>query len=211
MMKMIAFSLNPAQISQLGNEFHTLDVDKSGCISIGALQRSLKLSLPTSVLRQHSEQIDNISSKGLNLSTFSDWMAVKCPKCSKDATRETDTFDTFFESSWYFARFAGNSDKEMISKEANYWLPVDQYVGGIEHAILHLLYARFFNILMHENNLTHNEEPFTKLLTQGMVLADAFYVLDEAGNKFSTANLSLALQIIEVLPNARGPVSILSI
>ena len=128
-------------------------------------------------------EIDNISSKGLNLSTFSDWMAVKCPKCSKDANRETDTFDTFFESSWYFARFAGISDKEMISKEANYWLPVDQYVGGIEHAILHLLYARFFNILMHENNLTHNEEPFTKLLTQGMVLADAFYLLDEAGNK----------------------------
>ena len=124
------------------------------------------VKVPESDLPVELPEIDNISSKGLNLSTFSDWMAVKCPKCAKDANRETDTFDTFFESSWYFARFAGISDKEMISKEANYWLPVDQYVGGIEHAILHLLYARFFNILMHENNLTHNEEPFTKLLTK---------------------------------------------
>ena len=164
------------------------------------------VKVPETDLPVELPEIDNISSKGLNLSTFSDWMAVKCPKCSKDATRETDTFDTFFESSWYFARFAGISDKEMISKEANYWLPVDQYVGGIEHAILHLLYARFFNILMHENKLIHNEEPFTKLLTQGMVLADAFYVLDEAGNKTWLNKDSLDDKNDELLDNSGNKV-----
>ena len=164
------------------------------------------VKVPESDLPVELPEIDNISPKGLNLSTFSDWMAVKCPKCSKDANRETDTFDTFFESSWYFARFAGISDKEMISKEANYWLPVDQYVGGIEHAILHLLYARFFNILMHENKLILNEEPFTKLLTQGMVLADAFYVLDEAGNKIWLNKDSLNDKNGELIDNSANRV-----
>ena len=107
-----------------------------------------------------------------------------CPKCDKDAKRETDTFDTFFESSWYYARYTGpDNDKSMLDERADYWLPVDQYVGGIEHAVLHLLYARFFNKLMRDEGLVESDEPFTKLLTQGMVLADTFYYEKEEGGQ----------------------------
>jgi leucyl-tRNA synthetase len=106
-----------------------------------------------------------------------------CPTCNGKATRETDTLDTFFESSWYFARYASfDSNKAMVDGRANYWLPVDQYVGGIEHAILHLLYARFFNKLMRDVGLIKNDEPFTNLLTQGMVLKDGSKMSKSKGN-----------------------------
>ncbi len=106
-----------------------------------------------------------------------------CPTCGGKATRETDTLDTFFESSWYFARYASfDSTTAMVDERANYWLPVDQYVGGIEHAILHLLYARFFNKLMRDVGLINNDEPFTKLLTQGMVLKDGSKMSKSKGN-----------------------------
>ncbi len=106
-----------------------------------------------------------------------------CPTCGGSATRETDTLDTFFESSWYFARYASfDSNTAMVDKRANYWLPVDQYVGGIEHAILHLLYARFFNKLMRDVGLIKNDEPFTNLLTQGMVLKDGSKMSKSKGN-----------------------------
>lgn len=100
------------------------------------------------------------------------------------AFHETDTFDTFMESSWYYARYCSNNDDMMLDPEqANYWLPVDQYIGGIEHAILHLLYARFFHKLLRDTGLVDSDEPFKRLLTQGMVLADAFYYENEKGGK----------------------------
>lgn len=105
-----------------------------------------------------------------------------CPTCNGKATRETDTLDTFFESSWYFARYASFDANKMCDERANYWLPVDQYVGGIEHAILHLLYARFFNKLMRDVGLINNDEPFTNLLTQGMVLKDGTKMSKSKGN-----------------------------
>ncbi|MBE9561942.1 MAG: class I tRNA ligase family protein, partial [Proteobacteria bacterium] len=101
---------------------------------------------------------------------------VKCPKCGADAQRETDTFDTFMESSWYYARYASADCKTgMLDERVQNWLPVDQYIGGIEHAILHLLYARFFHRLLRDEGLVQGDEPFAHLLTQGMVLAKSFY------------------------------------
>ncbi|NOY63506.1 MAG: leucine--tRNA ligase [Gammaproteobacteria bacterium] len=106
-----------------------------------------------------------------------------CPKCGGAAERETDTFDTFMESSWYYARFAcAGNDQAMLDERANYWLPVDQYIGGIEHAILHLLYARFFQKLMRDVGLTQVDEPFANLLTQGMVLKDGSKMSKSKGN-----------------------------
>jgi len=98
--------------------------------------------------------------------------------------RETDTFDTFMESSWYYARYCcPDNDRAMLDERARYWLPVDQYIGGVEHAILHLLYARFFHKLMRDEGLVHCDEPFARLLTQGMVLADTYYREREDGSR----------------------------
>jgi leucyl-tRNA synthetase len=108
--------------------------------------------------------------------------------------RETDTFDTFFESSWYYARYCcPDADTAMLDERARYWLPVDQYIGGIEHAILHLLYARFFNKLMRDEGLVDCDEPFTRLLTQGMVVAETFYRTNPDGSKdwFNPADVEI--------------------
>lgn len=117
-----------------------------------------------------------------NLTSFTD---VNCPCCRKPAKRETDTFDTFVESSWYYARFASpNYTDGMINKvAADKWLPVDQYVGGVEHAVLHLLYARFFHKLMRDEGLVQGDEPFANLLTQGMVLAGTYLRENADGSK----------------------------
>ncbi len=109
------------------------------------------------------------------------WKHVDCPQCKAKARRETDTFDTFFESSWYFAQFATNNPDQLFSaKAANYWLPVDQYIGGIEHAVLHLLYARFFTRALKHCGYLNVEEPFKGLMTQGMICHETYK--DEAGN-----------------------------
>ncbi len=123
------------------------------------------------------------------LSRMPQFYQTACPQCGKPARRETDTMDTFVESSWYYARFCSPQfSGGMVEKgAADYWLPkqggVDQYVGGIEHAILHLLYARFFHKLMRDEGLLQGNEPFTRLLTQGMVVADTFYREAADGNK----------------------------
>ena len=109
---------------------------------------------------------------------------TECPTCGKAARRETDTFDTFMESSWYFARYAcPDADTAMLDQRVNHWLPVDHYIGGIEHAILHLLYSRFYTKLLRDQGLVVCDEPFKNLLTQGMVVAETFYQIDASGHK----------------------------
>jgi len=104
-----------------------------------------------------------------------EWRKTTCPNCHGPAERETDTFDTFMESSWYYARYTSPGASTQVDERANYWLPVDQYIGGIEHAILHLLYFRFYHKLMRDAGLVHSDEPATNLLCQGMVVAETFY------------------------------------
>jgi len=120
---------------------------------------------------------------GSPLTKMPEFYQAKCPSCGDDARRETDTFDTFMESSWYFARYASRDcDEAMLDQRVNYWLPVDQYIGGIEHAILHLLYARFYTKLMRDTGLLQVDEPFSSLLTQGMVLKEGSKMSKSKGN-----------------------------
>jgi leucyl-tRNA synthetase len=111
-----------------------------------------------------------------------EFLNVKCPKCGKDAQRETDTMDTFVDSSWYFLRFAcADNDRAMVDHRVRRWLPVDQYIGGIEHAILHLLYSRFWTRFMHDMGALSFKEPFTRYFAQGMVLNEVFFRRPESG------------------------------
>ena len=132
---------------------------------------------------------------GSPLARMPEFYECSCPKCGKPAKRETDTMDTFVESSWYYARYASpHYTGGMVDPEAaNHWLPVDQYIGGIEHAILHLLYARFFHKLMRDEGLVSSNEPFKNLLTQGMVVAETYYRTLENGGKdwFNPADVEL--------------------
>ncbi len=131
------------------------------CGTLPVPAESLPVKLPENV---------DFSKPGNPLERHPTWKNTICPKCGKDAKRETDTFDTFVDSSWYFARFAGpSSDAPTNRKEVDYWLPVDQYIGGIEHAILHLLYARYFTRMMKACGHVGLDEPFKNLFTQGMV------------------------------------------
>ncbi len=112
-----------------------------------------------------------------------EWRKTTCPKCGGAAERETDTFDTFMESSWYYARYTCPGAADIVDGRANYWLPVDQYIGGIEHAILHLLYFRFYHKLLRDTRYVDSDEPATNLLTQGMVIAETFYRDNADGSK----------------------------
>lgn len=121
---------------------------------------------------------------GNPLDSHPTWKYVECPTCKDTAERETDTFDTFFESSWYFARYCSpHASQPFVKEEAEFWLPVDQYIGGIEHAILHLLYARFFTKALRQCGYWNISEPFQKLLTQGMVCHETYK--DQAGSWLS--------------------------
>ncbi len=146
------------------------------CGTVTVPEKDLPVELPVKVDFQGS----TISP----LTKMESFYKAKCPKCGKDARRETDTMDTFVDSSWYYARYSSpNADNVMVDKEAaKYWTPVDQYIGGIEHACMHLLYARFFNMVMFDMGLVPTKEPFTKLLTQGMVCKDGAKMSKSIGN-----------------------------
>ena len=144
------------------------------CGAVAVPEEDLPVTLPEDL---------EVTGAGSPLGMLDEFVRVDCPKCGNAARRETDTFDTFFESSWYYARFCCVDNQEsMLDERANYWLPVDQYIGGIEHAVLHLLYARFFHKLMRDEGLVDSDEPFTNLLTQGMVLKDGTKMSKSKGN-----------------------------
>ena len=144
------------------------------CGTVPVPDEELPVVLPENVI---------FTGAGSPLAQCPEFVNVSCPKCGQDATRETDTFDTFVESSWYYARFAcKGQENAMLDDRAKYWTPVDQYVGGIEHAVMHLLYARFFHKLMRDEGLVNSDEPFKALLTQGMVLKDGHKMSKSVGN-----------------------------
>jgi len=144
------------------------------CDAVAVPEDQLPVVLPEDV---------TVSGTGSPLKDMPEFIDTPCPECGKPARRETDTFDTFVESSWYFSRYAcPDSDDKMLDERESYWMPVDQYTGGIEHAILHLLYARFFQKLMRDEGMSAADEPFTNLLTQGMVLKDGAKMSKAKGN-----------------------------
>jgi len=150
-------------------------VNCESCGSVAVPEDQLPVTLP-----EDAAFGDDVGSP---IKKMPEFYETTCPKCGGKAERETDTFDTFFESSWYYARFTCPDADSMLDERANYWLPVDQYVGGIEHAVLHLLYARFFHKLMRDVGLiTASDEPFSHLLTQGMVLKDGTKMSKSKGN-----------------------------
>ena len=129
------------------------------------------------------EDVDLSEGIGSPLTRMPEFYETTCPKCGKPARRETDTFDTFMESSWYYARYTcRDNDDAMLDQRANDWLAVEQYIGGIEHAILHLLYSRFYHKLLRDQGFVKTDEPFKRLLTQGMVLKDGTKMSKSKGN-----------------------------
>jgi len=138
----------------------------NNCGEVPVPEKDLPINLPNDV---------NFNTKGNPLDKHPTWKHTKCPNCNHDAVRETDTFDTFFESSWYFARFTDLNPTKAFSKDAfDYWMPVDQYIGGVEHAVMHLLYSRFFMRALKSINMIDISEPFVSLQTQGMVCHQTF-------------------------------------
>jgi leucyl-tRNA synthetase len=132
------------------------------------------------------ENVEDAFAAGVVLSPIKadpEWRKTRCPQCGGPAERETDTFDTFMESSWYYARYTSPGAGDMVDERARYWTPVDQYIGGIEHAILHLLYFRFYHKLLRDEGLVNSDEPAINLLCQGMVIAETFYRENANGSK----------------------------
>ena len=137
------------------------------CGPVPVPEKDLPVVLPTDLVPDGS---------GNPLNKCESFLKCKCPKCGGDATRETDTMDTFVDSSWYFMRYCSHDcDTAMVDERNDYWAPVDQYIGGIEHAVLHLLYARFWTKVMRDLGLVKFDEPFTRLFTQGMLTAECYY------------------------------------
>ena len=155
-----------------GTPIPVIHCDKCGTIAVADDQ--LPVVLPEDI--EYGEDV------GSPIKKMPEFYQTTCPECGGAAERETDTFDTFFESSWYYARFACPDANSMLDDRARYWTPVDQYIGGIEHAVLHLLYARFFHKLMRDEGLLDSDEPFKRLLTQGMVLKDGSKMSKSKGN-----------------------------
>ncbi|MEH6587508.1 MAG: leucine--tRNA ligase [Halioglobus sp.] len=156
-----------------------INCDSCGAVAVPA--KDLPVVLPTDV---------EFEGVGSPLKKMPEFYETSCPNCGGDAIRETDTFDTFMESSWYYARYGcANNDQVMLDGEADYWTPVDQYVGGIEHAILHLLYSRFYHKLLRDEGLVTSDEPFIRLLTQGMVLKDGTKMSKSKGNTVDPQSL----------------------
>jgi len=156
-------------------------VNCPSCGSVPVPEDQLPVELPRDVV---------IEGSGSPLKSDRSFIDVDCPACGGKAERETDTFDTFFESSWYYARYTcPDAKNSMLDSRVEYWSPVDQYVGGIEHAVLHLLYARFFNKLMRDLGLVKHDEPFKRLLTQGMVNKDGSKMSKSKGNTVDPQSL----------------------
>ncbi len=149
-------------------------INCSDCGTVAVPPEDLPVILPEDI------EFTGIGSPIKKMDSF---INTSCPDCGKPAERETDTFDTFMESSWYYGRFTcSDQDSAMLDARADYWLPVDHYIGGIEHAILHLLYARFYHKLLRDEGLVQSDEPFKSLLTQGMVLKDGSKMSKSKGN-----------------------------
>ena len=155
-----------------GTPIPIINCDDCGAVPVPAID--LPVVLPEDI------EFEGIGSPIKSMDSFK---KTTCPSCGKPAERETDTFDTFMESSWYYSRYAcPGQDQAMLDARADYWAPVDYYIGGIEHAILHLLYARFYHKLMRDEGLINSDEPFKRLLTQGMVLKDGSKMSKSKGN-----------------------------
>lgn len=153
----------------------------SSCGEVPVPEKDLPVILPESIV---------MNGVGSPIKQDASFYKTTCPSCGQDAERETDTMDTFVESSWYFARYPSYDNKTaMVDERSNYWMPVDQYIGGIEHAILHLLYARFFNKLLRDLGLIKHTEPFKNLLTQGMVLKNGTKMSKSKGNTVDPQSL----------------------
>jgi leucyl-tRNA synthetase len=146
-----------------------------GCGAVPVPEKDLPVVLPENLVPDGS---------GNPLAKYEPFLKCSCPKCGKPARRETDTMDTFVDSSWYFMRYCSpDANERMVDERNDYWMPMDQYIGGIEHAVLHLLYARFWTKVMRDLGLVKFDEPFTRLFTQGMLTHDCYFREDDEGRK----------------------------